>query len=321
MISVVRLLLPHEGRPIIAVAVAFAAGCNFTPPRAAPTDGEPGTDGPGPDVVEPTCLARWRDGTVTLGAPTRLDQLGSPQVDRDPHVSSDGLTIYFSTYRSGALSGDVYAATRASTSEEFGAPARRDDLSSASDDSRFSTTSDGRVGIVSSTRPVSEGSTDLWITSRASGEGSFGTFDKMGLDIVNTAGAELDPELSADGQSIYLAIGDPQRIAVSRRGTDGTFGAPQQIDELFSTGGDADPSLSPDELVIVFGSRRGPNPGDLWYSARADKAAAFRPPVALVTVNSDLPDGDPSLSADGCRLYFASLRTGDWELFVAEVTP
>src|SRR5690606_28426243 len=145
---------PAPIRPLAALTLtlALAAGCSFTPPGAAPPDGAPPPgDGPGdgPITDGPTdgppaagCLGRWHDGTVAFGAPVHLAGLGSPQMDRDPHPSPDELTLYFSTYRNQAFSGDVYAATRPSLAAPFDAPQRRDDLSSMNDDSRFAMSAD-----------------------------------------------------------------------------------------------------------------------------------------------------------------------------------
>jgi Tol biopolymer transport system component len=312
------------GRAGIPICCVLAGGCRFD----LPSTDEPARDASGADTQLDApaggCLARWRDGTVMLGDPAQLAALGSSASDRDPYVSPDELTIYFSSDRNGAQGTDVYAATRASIAASFAAPQRRSDLSSALTDSRFSTTSDELVGVVASDRTGTEGSTDLWIATRANRASPFGSFSQTGMANINTAGGELDPELAADGLRVYLAIGSPQRIAVSARsGPAGTFGIPQPLGELLSNAGDADPSLSSDELVLLFTSRRpgGAGIGDLWYATRASSAAPFGAPVRVPSVNTIADDGDPSLSADGCRLYFASLRTGDWELFVAEVTP
>jgi len=37
------------------------------------------------------------------------------------------------------------------------------------------------------------------------------------------------------------------------------------------------------------------------------------------TVNGASNDGDPVLSADGCELYFAARRDGDFDLYVSQV--
>lgn len=311
----------------LAALAALAAGCGFSSPSSSP-DGQPpspdapsdgGSDGPpaGP------CLARWYDGTVALAAPTLVAGLGSLAVDRDPFLTPDELTIYFSTERNVVTSGDVYTATRTSLTAPFSVPLRDGDLSSMGYDSRFTMTANQLIGVVASSRTGGEGDNDLWISTRANTSDKFANFDRstMGLSNINSNASELDPEISADGLRIYLAIDNPQRIVVAERSNLGsTFGNSKQIAELFSNKSDADPSLSPDERIIVFASARDNGNTDLFYATRADKNATFSTPVRLA-ISSINGDGDPFLSSDGCRLYFASDRSGNWELYVASVTP
>jgi hypothetical protein len=304
--------------PVIAVFAALA-GCGFRAHEAADDDaGGDDVDGsPGA-----SCLDRWRAGTVALGDPTRLAELGSIMGDRDPYISPDQLTIYFSSER--GLSADVFAATRTSTSAPFGAPAPRTDLSSVKYDSRVTMTADERIAIVLSDRDGGKGGNDLWIATRANRQDVFGPLEKTGVDNVNTGADEFDPELSADGLHVYIARGNPQRILVGiRNGITGSFNAPVDVGGVNSNRGDSDPALSPDERVIVFASAREISGAgdDLWYASRADKTADFGAPVRVPAVNSLFDDADPVLSADGCRLYFASLRSSNWEIYAAEVSP
>ena len=270
-------------------------------------------------------MERWHAGSVAFGTPTQVAGLAAAEVDRDPFLTADELTIYFSTERPGAQNGDVFSATRASLTAPFGTPQRAAGISSANYDSRFSMTSNELIAVVSSDRSGTEGSSDIWLASRADKAAAFGPFEQtMGLPNVNTSGSELDPEISADGLRIYLAVGSPQRIVVSERSSPGsTFGSVQPIPALISNMGDADPTLSSDERIIVFASARGGGGSDLYYATRADKNATFAVPIRVpAAVNSDsASDGDPALSADGCRLYFASTRSGNWELYVAAMTP
>lgn len=317
-----RSSLPVCRACAIPAAISLAAGCGFHAPG--------GPDGaPLPDDAAPAspCLGRWRDDTVTLGAPTPIAELASPDVDRDPYLTPDELTIYFSTTRNATSSGmaDVYVAKRTSLSAPFGGPQRVDEICSAEYDSRFSMSASELIGVVASSRAGTEGNSDLWIAARTSKAAPFGAFQStMGLPNVNSSDHELDPEVSADGLRIYLAVGLPQRIMVSQRSSLGsTFGSVQQVQGVTANvGGDADPSLSPDERIIAFASSRSSSDGDLYYATRADKDAAFGTPIRVPTVNANgANDGDPTLSADGCRLYFASDRSGNWELYVAAVTP
>jgi Tol biopolymer transport system component len=319
----------------VATAV-LAAGCGFRSPSAGPGDGQP----PSPDTLDPdalpidggidgppaaSCLPRWYDGSVTFGPPTQITELAAPAIDRDPYLSPDELTIYFSAERPSSMSGDIFTATRASLSAPFGPPQRSADISSSAYDSRFSMTSSELIAVVASDRSGGKGNSDIWIATRANKAAPFALFlQSTGLSNINGSDSERDPELSADGLRIYLSAGSPQRIVVSERSSLlGDFGIVQQIPQLFSGSGDADPSLSPDERIIVFTSLRGGGDSDLYYARRADKAASFGGPTRLPNgINSNSAnDGDPVLSPDGCRLYFASDRSGNWEIYVAAMTP
>lgn len=318
-------------RRVLVLVLALAAGCGFGAPSISTPDTPPAGDGPIVDGLTDappaaTCLPRWRDGSVAFGTPMQIAELASPEVDRDPYLMPDELTIFFSTYRSGTQNGDIYSATRSSITAAFDTPRRRDDLSSAAADTRFSMSADELTAIVGSNREGTEGNVDVWLATRVTKQMPFVGYSQTGVQALNTAGDEHDPELSADGQRIYVAVGDPQRIAVSQRtGLTNMFDSVQELPELLSNTGDADPSLSPDELLIVFSSRRrASGDGDVYYATRTDKDGAFATPAPVPGVNVDTAnDGDPSVSRDGCRLYFASDRSGNnnWELYVATMTP
>lgn len=302
-------------------------------PDASTADGSAGDSPP-----TATCMESWRAGTVEFGAPVLLASLGSPQTDRDPFVTADELTIFFATDRDPTQGSDVYVATRASRDAPFGAPQRENSLlSTPTEDTRFSMTADGLTAVVASKRAGTEGLSDLWLMTRANRTDPFTSFRQDLMSEVNSPGWELDPELSADGLRLYFSFEFPQELKVSERSTPtGAFGAPRLLGELNSDGvDDGDASLSPDELVIVFMSRRsggggsgsgsleGDGVGDLWYATRATKNAPFGAPRHLASLNAPgVVDGDPSLSADGCRLYFASKRNGgNFELYVASMKP
>jgi Tol biopolymer transport system component len=162
------------------------------------------------------------------------------------------------------------------------------------------------------------------MAARVDVNGAFGTFTKDNLSNVNTNGSEYDPEISADGLHLYLAPGSPQRIVVATRtSTSSSFSSTQLVNGVNSDLGDADPTLSADERVIVWASRRNGGVGavDLYYASRAGTTGAFQDAKLVPTVNTTFDDSDPALSADGCRLYFASFRTTDWEIYVASMVP
>src|SRR5262249_48519874 len=91
------------------------------------------------------------------------------------------------------------------------------------------------------------------------------------------------------------------------------FGAPVAIAELNGImTNDASPSLTSDELTLVFESDRAGGLGgsDLWIATRTSRTGFFGPPQALMSVNSSARDANPEISSDGRTLYFESERAG-----------
>jgi hypothetical protein len=119
---------------------------------------------------------------------------------------------------------------------------------------------------------------------------------------------------SSDG----FEVGGDQDIYVSRRGSDGRFGAPTLVAELSTAAHDFMPNIRKDGLEIVFNSNRG-GPGsfggqDVYTSTRASTAEPWSPPVNLgPAVNTAGNETRSSMSWDGRRLHFGR----DGEIFVS----
>jgi len=81
---------------------------------------------------------------------------------------------------------------------------------------------------------------------------------------------------------------------------------------------EADPDLSPDELVVVFSAT---SVLTLHAAVRATTADPFGPPFPLSSIVGPGLDADPALSSDGCELFFISNRGGNRDLHRAVVDP
>lgn len=311
-------------RQVLVLGCCAATSCGFSVGGSAAPSGDArptdvqldAPDAPGP----PSCHARWLAGTVTLGTPVAIAAVNMTGADdRDPYLSADGLTLYLSSSRGGNT--DIYVATRPTTASTFSAPAKALDLSSLQVDSKLSMTADGMTVVLASDRAGGAGSSDLWLANRVDATGQFGTFTRTAFGGLDDGDAQLDPELNTDGTHVYFAIGSPQRIVMSSRASLAeAFGG--ATDVINSTMSDADPSLSPDERVIVFASRRSGGLGgdDIWYATRANAGVAFGTAQLVPVVNGAQEDGDPIVSRDGCTVYFGSNRAGSWDLYQAPVT-
>ncbi len=159
----------------------------------------------------------------------------------------------------------------------------------------------------------------LYSATRTAPETPFGTPQELtGLSV---PGVIVDYSwVSPDNRRLYyyegawsvkmsqrLSLTDPWPMGVS-------------VPELNALGGVANPSLTPDELTIVF---TGTNvPGglggyDIWMGTRPDTSSPFGNFRNLTETNSTAWDFHPRLSSNGLELYFASERNGTRQIFEA----
>lgn len=261
------------------------------------------------ETAEPlTCLDLWRTNTVRFGAVTELT-INAPEDDRDPWLAPSGNFIYFSSNRGGTF--DIYGATRADTTVDFGALGMQANLSSAQSDVHISISTDQLTLYMTSNRTGTKGGMDVWRSTRTALSLPFATPDAATLDAVNTAANEHDATLSTDSLRLYLATDQGsarQRIAIASRPTPSdAFGVPAPIVELDVGDANADPTPSRDELLLVFASLAATDigGGNLWYSTRASTTEKWSPARLVPDVNISGDEGDPFLSPDGCVLYFS----------------
>jgi hypothetical protein len=297
-----------------------------------PTDGPPSDstelDAPPDSFVGPpptACVEKWLSGTPpTFSTPGFIPQSGNQPItstidERDPFVSSDKLLIYFSRVDGSNL--DILNAIRADAAGTFGGAVVKSSLTDESqEDSKVTMTGDDLIAFIASRRATGEGESDLWEARRdTAGTTAFGAMTQEHLAEVNDSTSQLDPHISPDGLRLYFAAGDPQKIMLSSRTSlDANFGAPAVVGQINGTTGDADPSMTADERVILFTRRDANGDTDLFFATRAERDQPFGTPQA-VTFNSVDQDADPMITGDGCTVFFASTRdpgTSDYDLYV-----
>lgn len=100
----------------------------------------------------------------------------------------------------------------------------------------------------------------------------------------------------------------------------GPWSAPVHLGAVVnSTFVDAAPAISKDGLSLYFHSLRQPATlNDLYVSRRAAIDLPWEMPINLgVVVNSAAPDAGPTLSKNGHYLFFGSIRTGNFDIYVS----
>jgi Tol biopolymer transport system component len=141
---------------------------------------------------------------ATFNAALLVPDVNSTAFDQLPRLSSDGLTLSFSSGRTGS-SGicDFWFATRASTTVAFDTPTNTSELNSASFDAAASISNDGLLAVFASDRPGGMGRLDLWTATRTNTSEPFGSFQTLGQ--ANTSTNDADPVLSADDRELFYS--------------------------------------------------------------------------------------------------------------------
>jgi hypothetical protein len=309
------------------VLAVLVAGCSFR--HGAISDAPDVIDVPvdiaidvPADAMVP-CVDRWLAHSVRFSAPVHMGDVDSNVYDRDPFLSDDELTIYVSSSRSGSTL--LWTATRAAIGDAFSTPVQVAELDAGGGVGKFSMTHDGLYAVLSSGRTGTVGNADVWSTSRTANPGTWATPSESDVSSTDTVDAEQDAEIDSSGVALYYAHNpgsNPQQLMVATRASvTASFGTPAAISELNSGVGDRDPTVAFGDRVIVFGSGRTAAfaGGNLWYATRASASDPWGTPELVPDLNGDADDADPHLGGDGCRLYFASDVTGDYDLYVASI--
>ena len=100
----------------------------------------------------------------------------------------------------------------------------------------------------------------------------------------------------------------------------GPFGTATAVAALNTGSSEDDPSLTGDQLEIVFNSDRagGVGAGDIWTAKRASIAATWGTATNVTALNTAGDDATPSLSRDGLQIFWtANGSKGAKDIFTA----
>ena len=298
-----------------ALLLLMAAGCRqvfgLDPPGPMP-DADVMVADATRDAQGGSCVERWHAGPQ-FSAPVPLTELNTASSESSPFLAGS-THLYF------VRGADIYVAAASMGTGMFNNPMHVDVLSSMSTEGRAFVIQNQTRAFFSSNRSGSGGATDLFRGFRADANQPW-SVDQMFLGNLSLAGDQTNPHLTANLLHIYFGQKGSGIVYAERAGVNDAFEAATEIAELGNGSEDDWPTLTDDESVIVFASRRSGN-WELWYATRdmSTPNSSFMPPQLVPAIN--LPsrrDDAPHLTGDGCTLFFASDRnngTAD-DLFVA----
>jgi Tol biopolymer transport system component len=253
-------------------------------------------------------------------APELITGLGLDASDLyGPSLSADGKTLYFD---STDVSGDhhIYVATRTDRGTDFSAGKLLAAVNATNSDGCPSISNDGLNLYFFSTRPGGAGGRDLWVASRSTVQGKFGT-PKV-LTSVNDVGDDNLQWISADELTIIFSSVRNAVLAhlyiAHRSSKIADFSTPVALGGVNGTTSREDrAALSNDGLTLYFTSNRtgGAGDRDIWVATRPNTQSDFANVTNLQAINSTARDADVALSADETEMVFSSKRSGQFRLY------
>ena len=210
------------------------------------------------------------------GEPENLGPtVNSSAEDAGPSISTDGLSLYFYSERSGGYKReDIWVTTRATPEDEWGEPKNLGpNINSMWGDAAATLSADGLTLYFCSDRPIGLGHDELWVTRRQTVDDDWGPAETMGPPICSQYG-DYSSDITPDGLIFFfsdswdrprpngLGLGD---IFVSRRSSIyDPWGEPVNLGARINSPSDeGGVSISADASIIYFHSNRPGGPGDL----------------------------------------------------------
>jgi len=253
-----------------------------------------------------------------FSTPVLIPNVNSTSTDWTPHLTSDGLTLYFSSDRPGDDTQRIWVATRASTGATFDAPILLASINDGAWTGSPATSVNGLELFYSTGGAISH-----------STRGTTATPFPIGTEITELSPTESNvggPFLAADGLTLYYHMGDWNAgtfdMAMATRDTvDGPFTYVKMLNGANSpTENDGWPTVSADHLELYF--ERATEGGEKIFMATRESVVAPFGLSSLVAEFSSLAlSGDPDLSPDGRTMVFAARPTGEvWNLYMSTRT-
>jgi len=198
-------------------------------------------------------------------------------------------------------------------------------INSSSYDNSPSISVNGLELYFESDRPGGSGSYDIWVSTRETIQDPWGEPVNLGPP-VNKSDWDAVARTTANGLEMYFCsrrsggLGEVDLWMTKRASLSDPWGEPVNLGSTINSSAfEVGSSISTDGLSLIFDSNRSGGYGryDLYASTRPTLSDPWSTPVNLgSTVNSSAWDYAPALSADGLSLFFTSLRSGNYEIWL-----
>jgi len=266
----------------------------------------------------------------TFGPWSRPVSLGpivnSTAHEHNPAISRDGLSLYFSSTRTGSQGFDIWVSQRLAIDLPWETPVNLGPtVNTPANENGPNLSPDGRYLFFQSTRPGGPGLADLYMSRRVLSNGGYVWDTPMPLSSLNTPGLDAGPNYFANEHGrpqlffTTTRLGGPEDIHMSELQKDGIWGDPVPVFELNSPAPDGRSTIRRDGLEMIFDSSRDGGQTDLYTSIRDHVWQPWSIPEKVAgPINTDGFEARPALSYDGRTLYFTVLTAeGHLDLMVS----
>jgi Tol biopolymer transport system component len=147
-------------------------------------------------------IAKRVTTSVEFSTAALVTEINSTSSDNNPALSSDGLTIYFNSWRSPSQGSAIWVATRSLSGGKFSAPKRVANLDSAFQERSPAVSADHLKLYFSSNGPGSKGGLDIWVATRPSTVVDFSS--PAPVSGIQTIEDETGSYITRDGKALYF---------------------------------------------------------------------------------------------------------------------
>ena len=264
----------------------------------------------GAEALSAAQFSEW-SAPVNLGP-----AVNSPFVDNLPILSKDGQSLYFTSNRPGGVGAlDLWVSRRVAVDESWGPPVNLGAMvNSEANDAAPELSRDGHYLYLTSNRPGTVGSNDIWVAWRADIHDDLAWEAPVNLG-PPISGPAFDAGAALRRAEFYFTRG-PASTALDIYVSDmlgNSFDEPRLVAELSSAANEQRPTIRYDARELFLSSNRpgGFGEDDLWVATRPGAAGFWTSPRNLgAAINTPFVESQPGLSEDGTMLFFTSNRPG-----------
>jgi subtilisin family serine protease len=254
--------------------------------------------------------------------------VSTPDFGESMPYTADEKTLYYHSKNLSWGPGILVSYFEPVPDEQWSEPVHLEELDDGDNPANNPTLTPDRLRIFFQRYNPDSGCYDIIEATRETSEGPF-TSQRILTELRTTGYDCMAPWVSYDGLRLYYKehhepdFGDPWLQMAQRTSLDEPWSVVKVFDELNEgdEGGAQQPTLTEDELIIFFHSKREGGVGlhNIWTATRPspDEPFADITPLDEININTTEKHQGPCVMPDGLTLYYTSDITGTWDLFRA----